>query len=88
MARRWQVRMPLARGNPKIGRTNYWSSSMANGWTAGRRRRQARMIRHWRPWERSTGPRTAAGKARASRNAFKGGTRQILRELARILRSR
>lgn len=26
-----------------------------------------------RPWERSTGPRTAAGKARARRNAIRGG---------------
>ena len=29
------------------------------------------LILTWRPWERSTGVRTAAGKARSSRNADK-----------------
>lgn len=56
---------------------------MANGWTPQRRARQAELIRAWRPWEKSTGPRSAEGKARASRNAFKGGQRQALRALAR-----
>jgi hypothetical protein len=46
---------------------------MENGWTEERRARQAAAIRRWRPWERSTGPRTAAGKARAARNADRGG---------------
>ena len=31
------------------------------------------LIRTWRPWEQSTGPKTEAGKARAAHNAFKGG---------------
>ena len=44
---------------------------MANGWTPERRARQAALIRNWRPWERSTGARTATGKARSSRNADK-----------------
>jgi SAM-dependent methyltransferase len=39
-----------------------------------------------KPWERSTGPKTEAGKARSSRNADKGGTRALLREVARVLR--
>ena len=42
---------------------------MGNGWTQERRARQAALIRTWRPWECSTGPRTAAGKVRSSRNA-------------------
>ena len=46
---------------------------MANGWTPERRARQAELIRTWRPWDRSTGPRTDAGKAKASRNADKAG---------------
>lgn len=46
---------------------------MANGWTAERRARQAAMIRTWKPWEQSTGPRSTAGKAKASRNAYIGG---------------
>ena len=41
---------------------------MANGWTPERRARQAAMIRTWKPWERSTGPRTIDGKARVARN--------------------
>jgi len=36
--------------------------------------------------EISTVPKTAAGRAKVSRNAFKGGTRAKLRELARLLR--
>ena len=37
------------------------------------RLREAALAR--RPWEKSTGPRTAAGKARARRNAIRGGHR-------------
>jgi hypothetical protein len=59
---------------------------MANGWTLKRRARQAKLIHRWKPWERSTGPKTPAGKAIVSRNANKGGTRPLLRELARLLR--
>lgn len=58
---------------------------MANGWTPERRARQSAAIRHWKPWERSTGPQTAHGKASASRNADKGGKRLALRaELAQL----
>jgi hypothetical protein len=57
-----------------------------NGWTPERRARQAALIHTWRPWEKTTGPKTPQGKAMASRNAYKGGTRAILRELARLLR--
>ncbi len=59
---------------------------MANGWTSERRARQAALIQSWKPWERSTGPKTEAGKARVSRNAWKGGTRDMLRRLAKLLR--
>ena len=59
---------------------------MANGWTPERRARQAELIRQWRPWEQSTGPTSAEGKARASRNADKGGIRPQLRELAVLLK--
>lgn len=43
------------------------------------------MIRAWRPWERSTGPRTAEGKARASFNGYKGAKRDETRALMRAL---
>lgn len=56
-----------------------------NGWTGERRERQAALIREWKPWQQSTGPRTPAGKARASRNAFKNSPRQQLREIARFV---
>jgi hypothetical protein len=59
---------------------------MANGWTAERRKRQSEQIRRWRPREKATGPRSLDGKARIARNAFKGNTRALLRELARALR--
>ncbi len=63
---------------------------MANGWTQERRARQAALIRTWRPWECSTGPRTAAGKARSSTNAdkpesFNRRTRELKREVAALL---
>ena len=41
------------------------------GWTPERRARHAAAIRRWAPWTKSTGPKTAAGKARSSRNAAK-----------------
>ena len=59
---------------------------MTSGWTSERRARQAELIRHWRPWEKSTGPKTNEGKATVARNAYKGGTWRLLRELARALR--
>jgi hypothetical protein len=59
---------------------------MANGWTPERRARQAQLIHTWRPWERSTGPRTSEGKARVARNAFKGDWRGQLRGLSQLLR--
>ena len=59
---------------------------MANGWTSERRAWQSKMMQTWRPWEKATGPKTRRGKKTASRNAFKGGEREMLRELARLLR--
>jgi hypothetical protein len=47
---------------------------------------RAELIRHWKPWEKSTGPKSPEGKARSAMRGFKGGTREVLRELARVLR--
>ncbi len=58
---------------------------MAHGWTDERKARQANAIRRWKPWQRSTGPRTAEGKARVARNSYRGGARQTLRALAKVL---
>jgi hypothetical protein len=44
---------------------------MARTWTAEQKARQAALIRSWKPWEQSTGPRTAEGKVVASQNRKK-----------------
>ena len=54
---------------------------MKSGWTPARKARQAALIRNWRPWERSTGPKSLAGKAVSANNAFKGGFGAELRAL-------
>lgn len=46
---------------------------MTNGWTPERRAKQSADIRRYRPWEKSTGPKTPAGKARSSQNGIKSG---------------
>src|SRR3977135_1344206 len=66
---------------------SYWRHLMSNGWTPQRKARQAQLIKTWRPWERSTGPKTKAGKAIVGRNAWKGAERNTLRELARLLKN-
>jgi hypothetical protein len=59
---------------------------MANGWTPEQREKQSVLIRQWKPWEKSSGPKTTEGKRRASMSAYKGGVRPKLRALARALR--
>lgn len=56
------------------------------GWTEERRARQAEAIRTWRPWEKSTGPRSEEGKAKVARNPFKGGLRNQMREVSKLVR--
>jgi hypothetical protein len=41
---------------------------MARTWTPEQKARQADLIRSWKPWEKSTGPTSPAGKATASQN--------------------
>ena len=43
--------------------------------TPEHRARQSQAIRKWQPWEKSTGPKSAAGKVKAARNAIKYGGR-------------
>lgn len=57
----------------------------SKGWTPERRAQQAARIREQKPWLQSTGPKSAAGKATVSRNAFKGGYWRELRDMARRL---
>ena len=42
-------------------------------WTPEEKAKQAEAIRRHKPWEKSTGPKTAHGKRRSSKNAFTGG---------------
>jgi hypothetical protein len=56
-----------------------------HGWTPERRARQAALIHTWRCWERSTGPRTTAGKAVSAQNVIIGQERKA-RELAQARR--
>ena len=63
---------------------------MENTGHPNERLKQAELIRQWQPWNKSTGARTTEGKARASRNAFKGGlhtrAQELLRDVSRLLR--
>jgi hypothetical protein len=54
-------------------------------WTEDRRNKQRELIQIWRPWEKSTGARTIAGKARVSKNAVKTEKSKELRELFKNL---
>jgi 3-methyladenine DNA glycosylase Mpg len=45
---------------------------MARIWTLEQKAKQAALIRSWKPWQKSTGPRTEAGKAIASKNVLLG----------------
>jgi hypothetical protein len=55
----------------------------ARHWTSEQKKKQAELIRQWSPWKESTGPQSAGGKQRASRNAFKGGLAARLRALSK-----
>jgi len=48
---------------------------MANGWTPERKAKQRAAIHRWRPWEKSTGPKSEAGKGGVAQNARKHGLR-------------
>ena len=59
---------------------------MATRWTLEAPQRQAQAIQAWQPWKHASGPRTTEGKAKASRNAYMGGNRPLLRALVAALR--
>lgn len=58
---------------------------MATTWAPVRRARQAELIHTWKPWAKSTGPTSPAGKLRVGRNAYKGGHWAMLRELSKMV---
>ncbi|MDR3411291.1 MAG: hypothetical protein P4L87_10165 [Formivibrio sp.] len=51
---------------------------MARTWTDEQKARQAALIHSWKPWAKSTGPRTTAGKAASSKNVVVGQKRKQL----------
>lgn len=59
---------------------------MANGWTPERRAKQAEMIRTWKPWQQSTGPKSPEGKAKAAQNGDPGAMWAAARDEVRELR--
>ena len=58
----------------------------ARKWTAEQRKQQSLKIMQWQPWTKSTGAKTAEGKTISAKNAYKGGLRRVLQELASYLR--
>ena len=58
---------------------------MKSGWTPERKAKQATAIQSWKPWQKSTGPKSLSGKTKVSRNAFKGGNRSAMRRLTSAL---
>ena len=54
-------------------------------WTAEQRQKQAEAIRKWKPWNRSTGPKSAKGKVKVSRNAYTGEEWRKLRQAIKAL---
>ena len=51
----------------------------ARRWTDAKKAAQSKAIHTWKPWKCSTGARTLEGKSIVSRNAYRGGSRQLIR---------
>lgn len=49
------------------------NAASRRGWSAARRAHHAAAIQRWKPWAKSTGPRTKAGKVKSAQNAWKHG---------------
>jgi hypothetical protein len=45
---------------------------------------RAELIHRWKPWEKSTGPKSEKGKAKVAQNGFRGNPRKTIQE-ARLL---
>jgi len=58
---------------------------MSYGRTPEHRELRRQLIQRWKPWEKSTGPKTAEGKRRSAMRGYKGGQREQARAMARLL---
>ncbi len=55
--------------------------------TPEHRELRAQLIRQWRPWEESTGPKSQEGKQKSAKRGFKGNHRGLLLNLRKLLKS-
>ena len=59
-------------------------------WIEEQRQWQRELIQLWKPWMKSTGAKTEAGKKRSSRNSLKTGksleTRHMIKQLNKLLK--
>lgn len=55
-------------------------------WTPEQRRRKSEAIHRWKPWTKTRGPVTPAGKARCCMNSYRGGARTKAAAMATALR--
>lgn len=70
-------------GGLQTSKPNFSGGNDMARWTDELKARQAEKIRDWQPWKHSTGAKTEAGKQISSRNGYKGGHRNILRQVIR-----
>jgi hypothetical protein len=77
---------PRAREKMKMSKTNKQNKRGKYCRTADHRRLMGELILKWKPWLKSTGPKTTLGKAQICQNAFKGGARQEVKKLRDLLK--
>ena len=59
-----------------------------SGWTDERRAKQRDAIHRWKPWEKSTGPRTVEGKAESAANGATAHWKRLsTRELLKLIKN-
>ena len=88
---RYPVQSPSSEKSPEILKNattgvKESTSLTTQGWSPERRAAQAARARSQKPWLKSTGPRTSAGKRRCRMNGLKHGHRsKNMRLLSRLL---
>ena len=68
----WHGATDRGRGKSKASNPNYQGKSMSYYRTPEHRAMRAELIRRWKPWEKSTGPKSPEGKARISHARLQG----------------